>query len=134
MGHLNPNADWDHIGGLTPDRVEAHSKGWMLPSCHILYGEALQDAAQRIVREQIGIEEGLDLSGPKVFSEVYEPKCHPGADKHWDLEFLFEGKLGQDELRKRTPRARVRLEFVRIDTTNKEKIARSHEGTLARIP
>jgi len=50
MGHLNTTADWDHIGGLTPDRVEAHSNRWMLPSCHILYDEAPQDTAQRIVR------------------------------------------------------------------------------------
>ena len=70
MGLLNPDANWDHIGALTNDRIQAHSKGWMLPSCHLLYGESPSDAATRIVTEQLGFEDVryLALSYPKVYS------------------------------------------------------------------
>jgi ADP-ribose pyrophosphatase YjhB (NUDIX family) len=134
MGRINPNADWDHIGALTHDRVAAHSDGWMLPSCHIMYGESPQDAVRRIAKEQLGFEKELNLAGPKVYSEVYTPKRHPTAKEHWDLQFIFEGELGVEELqRKKTPNAWRELEFVDIDLLNKTKFARSHEDIIAHV-
>jgi ADP-ribose pyrophosphatase YjhB (NUDIX family) len=134
MGQINPNADWDHIGALTQDRREAHSKGWMLPSCHIIYGESPRDAAQRVFREQLGIDKGLNLANPKVYSEVYAPKRHPEAKEHWDLQFLFEGELGVEELqRKKRPNAWRALEFVDVGLLDKSKFARSHEDIIARV-
>src|SRR5256885_14320646 len=39
MGHMNPEAPWDHLGALDPSRVEVHSRGWMLPSSHLIFQE-----------------------------------------------------------------------------------------------
>src|SRR3989442_4075768 len=50
MGHMNPKAPWDHIGALDPSRVEAHSRGWMLPSSHLIFLESPDEAARRIAR------------------------------------------------------------------------------------
>jgi ADP-ribose pyrophosphatase YjhB (NUDIX family) len=139
MGHLNPEAPWDHIGALTKDRIEAHSHGWMLPSCHILYGESPTDAVARIGREQLGFADAEcpSFSGPAVYSEVYTPRRHPERGKHWDLEFVFEGKLGRERFASsdpsKLPPAWTRLEFVDIDSTPKSEIARSHEDILARL-
>ncbi|MHB1907407.1 MAG: NUDIX hydrolase [Nitrososphaerales archaeon] len=130
MGYINSRASWDHIGALDPERVRAHSNGWMLPSCHIIYGESPIDAAERVAREQLGVDK-IKISGPKVFSEVYAPVRHPQAKGHWDLQFLFEGKLPGSLFKKQIPNAWTRLEFVDIDKKN--KIARSHEDILARL-
>ena len=133
MGRLNPDANWDHIGALTNDRIQAHSKRWMLPSCHLLYGESPSDAAARIVKEQLGFEDvrSLRLPDPKVYSEVYTPKRHRERNEHWDLQFLFEGRIKPEELfRGRIPDAWRTLEFVNIDSIDKTEIARSHEDTL----
>src|SRR5256886_9466843 len=44
MGHLNPNGPWDHIEALDAERAEMNSKGWMLPSSHLMLGESPQGA------------------------------------------------------------------------------------------
>ena len=134
MGRINPHADWAHIGALTRDRIEAHSGGWMLPSCHLIYGESPHDAARRIVREQLALDRELNLAAPKVYSEVYAPERHPAAKEHWDLQFLFEGELGTKELQgMKKPNAWRTLEFVDVGTLDKTEFARSHEDIIARV-
>jgi ADP-ribose pyrophosphatase YjhB (NUDIX family) len=135
MGHLNPDAPWDHIGALTKDRVEAHSKGWMLPSSHLLYGESPMDAAMRIAREQLEVErpETLGITGPRAFSEVYSPRRFPERKGHWDLEFLYDATVkGIDFLQRKTPNAWRELKFIDIDHVDRGEIARSHEDILAK--
>src|SRR5437867_9814632 len=73
MGHLNPSGPWDHIGALDQERAEVNSKGWMLPSSHLMVGESPVAAAERILKEQLGLPM-LALNGPHVFSEVYGAK------------------------------------------------------------
>jgi ADP-ribose pyrophosphatase YjhB (NUDIX family) len=120
MGHLN------HIGALDASRVEVHSKGWMLPSSHLLVYESPQEAAKRIIREQL--ETDLRVSGPDVVSETYTPKRFPDLPRHWDIEFIFKGKISQDRITK--PFAWSELAFVNLDSTKKTDIARSHEDIL----
>ncbi len=55
VGRINKKAPWDHIGALDPERVERHSKGWMLPSSALMLGEPPKKAAERILKEQIGV-------------------------------------------------------------------------------
>ncbi len=134
MGHLEPSKDWDHIGALTKQRKEEHSKGWMLPSCHILYGESPSEAAKRIAEEQLGFSsEFLELSGPRDYSEVYGSKVNPEAKEHWDLEFVFEGKLDSKKLSDSKSEAWKDIAFVEIDRVGKNEIARSHDDILTRI-
>src|SRR5437879_12198469 len=116
MGHLDPAAPWDHVGALDPERAEANSKGWMLPSSHLMIGESPQAAAERILKEQLGLP-ALPLKGPFVFSEVYGPK------NTWDLEFIFVGErdqVGQHPVWRE-------LSFVDVNATPREEIARYHE-------
>src|SRR2546428_6830640 len=82
MGHLDPSAGWDHIGALDSERAALNSKGWMLPSSHLILGESPQAAADRILKEQLGLP-SHPLNGPHAFSEVYGPKHDPG------LAFMF---------------------------------------------
>jgi ADP-ribose pyrophosphatase YjhB (NUDIX family) len=126
MGHLNSKAPWDHIGALDRKRVERHSKGWMLPSSHLILRESPQEAARRILREQLEIG-SLELSEPKVFSDVYESEASK-PNLHWDIGFIFKGELSQDEIPK--PDAWTDLNFVDLTRTRKNEIARSHEDIL----
>src|SRR5271154_1573491 len=68
LGRLNSGAPWDHIGALDPERVRAHSKGWMIPASHLMLKESPVDAARRVVKEQLEMDK-LTLSGPQVVSE-----------------------------------------------------------------
>ncbi len=128
MGRMNPAAPWDHIGALDPGRVEAHRHGWMLPSSHLIFGEAPEAAARRILAEQLGLT-ARTLAGPKVLSEVYPPKRHPRRSTHWDLGFLFDGEVREEELRP-VP-AWETLAFVDPRTLRAGDVARSHEDILA---
>lgn len=122
MGRINKNAPWDHIGALDPLRVEKHSKGWMLPSSHLIYGENPRQAAWRILREQLGLTDQL-VEGPRVFSEV------SGPSNHWDLEFIFSGERSDVP----SHEAWSELKFVDLARTRREEIARFHEDILAHM-
>ncbi len=126
LGHLNPEARWDHIGALDPERAEVHSKGWMIPSSHLLLKESPHEAARRILKEQLELE-GVQLSEPKVVSETYTPKRFPDLPSHWDIGFIFRG-----EFRGKPPSASAwrQLSFVDLGRTKKSEMARSHEDVL----
>jgi hypothetical protein len=120
MGKLNTGAPWEHIGGLDKERAEANSKGWMLPSSHLILFESPQEAATRILTEQLSISD-QKLTGPYAFSEVYGPK------NHWDFHFIFTGE--RNDISKTD--AWSELKFIDTSTAKKEEIARSHEDILA---
>ena len=130
LGHLDTRANWDHIGGLDSERVAVHSKGWMIPSCHLVLKESPRDAARRILDEQLGLKD-IALSEPRVVSEVYAPKRFLDLPSHWDLEFIFRGDLPRGEL----PRAAAWKELSFIDVTHMKKsdMARSHEDILESV-
>lgn len=127
MGHLNTKAPWDHIGALDESRIQIHSKGWMLPSSHLIVHESPQDAAKRILIEQIGLPD-IQLSEPKVVSEVHTPKRFPSLPEHWDIEFIFRGEWASKMLPESD--AWIDLKFVKIDETRRSEMARSHEDIL----
>jgi ADP-ribose pyrophosphatase YjhB (NUDIX family) len=122
VGRTNKKAPWDHLGALDPERVERHSKGWMLPSSGLLLGESPEEAAERILKEQLSLT-NQPLKGPFVFSEVYGPM------RHWDLEFIFQGE------RRKAPanEAWSELMFIDLPKTRREDIARGHEDILAHV-
>ena len=127
LGHLDPAAPWDHIGALDASRTAVHSKGWMLPSSHLIVCESPDAAARRIAEEQLGRTD-LVLSEPRVVSEVATPKRFPGLARHWDLEFIYRGEW-PDTATPRAP-AWTDLKFVDLTATPKAEIARSHEDIL----
>lgn len=122
MGRLNKSAPWDHIGALDPERAERHSKGWMLPSSHLIIGEGPMDAAKRVLKEQLGVADQA-LSGPLTFSEVF------GSKNHWAIEFVFTGEKDQAP----SHDAWKELSFLDMSRTRREEIMRSHEDILAHV-
>ena len=122
LGHLDPSVSWDHVGALDPERAEANRDSWMLPSSHLMLGESPQAAAERILKEQLGLPM-LELEGPHVFSEVY------GAKNHWDLHFVFIGE--RDQIAQHP--AWTDLAFVDVNDTPRDQIARYHEDILALV-
>jgi ADP-ribose pyrophosphatase YjhB (NUDIX family) len=130
MGHLNPETDWNHIGALDHERAERNSKGWMLPSCHLLIEESPDDAARRILKEQLGVED-QKLMRPEVFSEAYSSgKVWETAPlNHWDLQFIFQGEISSLNQHP----AWKDLAFVDLRATKKSDMARFHEDILAHV-
>jgi ADP-ribose pyrophosphatase YjhB (NUDIX family) len=122
MGKINKNAQWDHLGALDAERVERHSKGWMLPSSHLILYESPQDAARRILREQLKIYE-QKLDGPTTFAEAYGPL------NHWDFEFIFQGT--SDPISPND--AWTELKFVDATKLKVEEIVRAQADVLASI-
>lgn len=127
MGHLDPAAPWDHIGALDASRTAVHSKGWMLPSSHLIVNEAPDEAARRIAAEQLDRRD-LSVRLLRVVSEVYTPRRFPDIVRHWDLEFLF-GAEWPDRSPPRSA-AWTDLRFVDLAKTSKNAVARSHEDIL----
>ncbi len=129
VGQVDPSGPWERIGALDPARVRLWGQAgqWMLPSCHLLFFESPPAAAERIVREQLGLD-GLLLGEPRVFSETYAPSRLPAEHQHWDLDFLFRGTVGGAS----PPRhpAWKELRFVRPDTTPRRAFTRLHDDIL----
>src|SRR5438128_6963556 len=128
MGHMNPRAPWDHIGALDPSRVEVHSRGWMLPSSHLIFQESHGDAARRIAREQLELP-NLSFSEPIVVSEAYTPRRFPDAAKHSDLAFMFRSDSPAADIPH--PAAWSELAFVDLRPTAQSEIGRPPRDMLA---
>ena len=126
MGHLNPDAPWDHIGALDSSRAKAHSAGWMLPSSHLMLFESPQEAAERVMKEQLGMD--IKLSGPSVVAESGTPKRFPALTTHWDFEFIFRGEAPDG--RPPAHEAWTELRYVDTKLTPRQDIARSHDEVL----
>ena len=124
VGRLNPSARWDHIGALDEGRINVHSKGWMLPSSHLIIHESPQEAARRILQEQLGIE-AIALSDPKVISEVYD-SAYSSLPRHWDIGFIFRGTLTEAP----KSEAWTELRFIEPSKTPRTEMARSHQDIL----
>lgn len=126
LGRIDPAAPWDRLGALETARRAQIGERWMLPCSQLLLFEAPQEAARRLVREQLELEE-LPLRGPKVFSEAYDRPPAAAADPHWDLHFLFRGELD------RPPVASPwkELAFVEVAATPRDAFARAHGDVLA---
>ena len=119
MGKVNTKAPWDHFAALDPERAEKASRGWMLPSSHLLLFESPQEAAQRILREQLSIND-QELSKPFTFSEAY------GPNNHWDFHFVFRGERDAIE----PTDAWTELKFLDVTKIKREEIVRAQDDIL----
>jgi ADP-ribose pyrophosphatase YjhB (NUDIX family) len=123
LGKINPLADWEYVGALDKRRVEMFKNGWMLPSSHLILYESPQDAAKRILREQVGLTD-VSVIGPDVVSETYRNPRYPGSKDHWDIEFIFKSTLDKEP--EEFPEVWTDLKFVELNSVKKEDIVRSH--------
>jgi hypothetical protein len=130
VGRMNPEAPWDHLGGLDPERVERHRGGWVLPATQLLLRESPDESAQRIVHELLGID-GMPLGPPHVVSEVYAPRRDPATTNHWDLSFLYRGTWSGPP--PSVPSVWTDLRFVDVRTVRRSEFARVHEEVLDHV-
>ncbi|MEM3852101.1 MAG: hypothetical protein QXP70_03780 [Methanomassiliicoccales archaeon] len=128
LGRLDPSAPWDHIGALDAERAKQNSNGWLIPSSHLILYESPQGAAARILKEQLGLGEGVSLSGPEVVSYVYRSPRFPDGPDHWDIEFIFKGEIPRTSIVKHP--AWKELTFIDTRNLKKSEMARSHEDIL----
>ena len=70
LGKLDPKAPWWEIGALDPDRLAALGELWMLPSSQLMLFESPDEAARRVLKEQLDAS-GLELRGPQVLSLIH---------------------------------------------------------------
>jgi len=56
LGRPAPTAPWAEIGNLEPATLAAMEERWVLPACHLVEFESPRTAAERVVREQLGLE------------------------------------------------------------------------------
>ncbi|HXY46821.1 MAG TPA: NUDIX hydrolase [Thermoplasmata archaeon] len=127
MGKLNPTAPWWQIGAIDPRRLSAIGDRWMLPSSQLAFFESPDEAARRVLKEQLETE-SIRLKGPQVFSDPSARPDRPSADPHWDFHFVFRGRWVSDSPPRASPWKR--LEFVDVARTSRSDIARSQGDVL----
>jgi ADP-ribose pyrophosphatase YjhB (NUDIX family) len=88
LGRPASSAPWAELGNLEPAHLESLQDRWVLPACHLVEFESPRAAADRIAREQLGLDH-VELRGPEVFSESYPSRIDPETGTHWDFHFLF---------------------------------------------
>ena len=126
-GHLDPNGPWWEVGALDPERLASVAERWMLPSCQLLLFESPEEAARRILNEQLG-SPPLALVGPRVFSDPSARPGRPGKDPHWDLHFVFRGQWSSSAPPKVT--LWKQLDFVDVARTPRTQFARDQGDVL----
>jgi len=127
VGKLDPSAPWWEIGALDAKRLAAVGDRWMLPSCQLLLFESPDDAARRILKEQLG-SGPRPLDGPFVFSDPSRRAGSTSTDPHWDFHFVFRGRWSSAS----PPRAAPwkHLQFVEIARTDRVDFARAQGDVL----
>lgn len=89
-GRPEPSAEWELRAGYRAAGVS--DREWLLPASILHFGESPDDAVERIIRHQLA-RSRVSLSRPQVVSEVYSPRGRPEWKDHWDLRFLYEGRM-----------------------------------------
>ena len=130
LGKLNTKAPWWEIGALDPDRLASLGQLWMLPSSQLMLFESPDEAARRVLREQLDTH-GLELRGPQVFSDPSPRPGGPGVDPHWDMHFVYRGRWKSDQPPKASPW--TSLEFVEVARLARGEIARFQGDVLELI-
>ena len=103
----------------------AASNKWLLPASHLEYGEKPEDAAQRILTQQLG--------GTETKLTLKQAQSHLSGDSndsdvsHWDVCFVYEGKLDREVQR---PEWFSELRFVRPEELKSDDFTRGHGDIL----
>ena len=106
----------------------ASSGKWLLPASHLKYGEKPEDAAKRILTEQLGLS-GVKLKFSQVQSHLSgDPNDPEGA--HWDICFVYEGTL-RDKVAK--PEWFSELDYLKPTKLSADDFTRGHGDILKEL-
>ena len=127
LGQIDPGADWSTMGSLSPERIAALGSRWTLPASQLLFFEGPDEAARRVLREQLESETSV-LPAPHVVSESYRRPGSSAQDPHWDLQFIYRFTWPGAE----APRARAwkELRFVPVSSLARNQLGRGHGDIL----
>lgn len=106
----------------------ASSGKWLLPTSHLKYGEKPDDAAERVLSEQVGIND-VKLSFSQVESHLSQDPSDPEA-AHWDLCFIYRGRVKEDVKR---PEWFSELKFVKANEVSADDFTRGHGDVLKEL-
>ena len=123
-GRPEPNAEWELLAGYRSAGVS--DREWLLPASILHFGESPDDAAKRIIRDQLA-RARVSLSRPKVVSEVYSPRGRPEWKDHWDVRFLYEGQT--DDVPPAGPMW-AELAFLNPAQVRSQPVGRGHREVL----
>lgn len=102
------------------------SNKWILPASHLEYGERPEDAAMRVLTQEVGVRKPGKLTFRQVQSHLSKDPNDPEA-AHWDLCFVYEGTLGDKVER---PEWFSELRYVRPEGLTSQDFARGHGDVL----
>jgi ADP-ribose pyrophosphatase YjhB (NUDIX family) len=115
------------VGEMFAPKYAASNK-WLLPASHLKYGEKPEDAAKRVLTEQINVAKGK-LSLLEVQSHLSQDPNDPEA-AHWDICFVYRGELrGKPQ----TPEWFSELRFVKARELASEDFTRGHGDVLREL-
>jgi ADP-ribose pyrophosphatase YjhB (NUDIX family) len=103
----------------------ASSNKWVLPASHLAYGEKPDDAAMRVLTQELGVSHGK-LTFREVQSHLSQDPKDPEA-AHWDICFVYEGTLKGKVKR---PDWFSDLRFVNPKELSSEDFTRGHGDVL----
>lgn len=112
------------VGEMFAPKYVASNK-WVIPASHLKYGEKPNDAAMRVLTEQVGVGEGK-LAFRQVQSHLSQ-NPDDREDAHWDICFVYEGTL---EHKIERPEWFSELEFVKPQELTSDDFTRGHWDVL----
>jgi ADP-ribose pyrophosphatase YjhB (NUDIX family) len=103
----------------------ASSGKWLLPASHLKYGEKPDDAAKRILTEQVEAND-VQLAFSHVQSHLSQDPNDPES-AHWDICFIYKGTV-KGELKR--PEWFSELRFVKANEMTSDDFTRGHGDVL----
>lgn len=113
-----------YVGEMFAPKYAASNK-WLLPASHLEYGEKPDDAAKRILTQEIGVGEAK-LTFRQVQSHLSQDPDDPEA-AHWDICLVYEGKLKEVVER---PEWFSELKFIKPSQLSSNDFTRGHGDVL----
>lgn len=107
----------------------ASSDKWLLPASHLKYGEKPEDAAKRVLNEQLNVS-SAKLSLLQVQSHLSQDPSDPEA-AHWDVCFVYGGLLRGNQVQK--PEWFSELAFQKPKALKNEDFTRGHGDVLTEL-
>jgi len=105
------------------------SNKWILPASHLKYGEKPEDAAKRVLVEQVGVG-NVKLSLLQVQSHLSQDPNDPEA-AHWDVCFVYGGQLRGKQLQR--PEWFSELTFEKPKALKSQDFTRGHGDILTEL-
>ena len=107
----------------------ASSNKWLLPASHLMYGEKPEDAAKRVLTEQVNVS-NAKLSLLQVQSHISQNPNDPEA-AHWDICFVYTAEFRGKQLNR--PEWFSELGFQNPKSLKSEDFTRGHGDVLTEL-